>query len=47
MAGGVLLVNRSHNNASARAASTPPKPLTVVTTAPTGTSVAGGSAITV
>ncbi|MGP0031064.1 MAG: L,D-transpeptidase family protein [Acidimicrobiales bacterium] len=46
VAGGVLLVNRSHNNASA-APSTPPKPLTVVTTAPTGTSVAGGSAITV
>ena len=46
VAGGVVLISRPHGSASA-APLPPPKPLTVVSTSPTGTSVAGGSTISV
>jgi peptidoglycan hydrolase-like protein with peptidoglycan-binding domain len=47
VAGGLALVARSHNTTASAASLKPPAPLTVVSTSPTGSSVASGSTISV
>jgi hypothetical protein len=45
--GGLIMVGQSRSNNASAAPLAPPAPLTVVSTSPTGSSVAGGSAISV
>jgi lipoprotein-anchoring transpeptidase ErfK/SrfK len=47
VAGGFIMVGQSHSNKAAADPTAPPVPLTVVSTSPTGASVAGGSTISV
>jgi peptidoglycan hydrolase-like protein with peptidoglycan-binding domain len=47
VAGGLVVVARSRSTNASAAPTAPPVPLTVVTTSPTGTGVAGGSTISV
>jgi lipoprotein-anchoring transpeptidase ErfK/SrfK len=47
VAGGFIMVGQSHSNKAAADPTAPPVALTVVTTSPTGASVAGGSTISV
>src|ERR1700728_2501287 len=45
--GGLIMVGQSRTNNASAAPLAPPVPLTVVSTSPTGSSVAGGSTISV
>jgi hypothetical protein len=47
VAGGFIMVGQSHSNNAAADPTAPPVPLSVVSTSPTGSSVAGGSTISV